>query len=113
MSGLDPIVHDDEVVGYSFRCPGCESFERKHLIPRHTIWVKQVRGSGPHATWDFNGDLEKPTFSPSIGCHRNWWNPETERYDDDLYCHSYLRDGVLEFLPDSTHKLAGQKVPLH
>jgi hypothetical protein len=27
-------------------------------------------------------------------------------------CHSYVRDGKIEFLNDSTHKLAGQTVPL-
>lgn len=27
-------------------------------------------------------------------------------------CHSFLRDGVWEFLPDSAHDLAGQRVPV-
>lgn len=33
----------------------------------------------------------------------------------DITCHSFLRNGVWQFLPDSTHQLAGQNfdmVPL-
>lgn len=28
-----------------------------------------------------------------------------------VHCHSYLRDGVWEYLSDSTHTMAGQKAP--
>jgi hypothetical protein len=45
--------------------------------------------------------LEAPTFSPSI----------LVRTHDGRICHSYLRDGVWEFLTDSTHHLAGTSVP--
>lgn len=31
---------------------------------------------------------------------------------DDARCHSFLREGVWEFLSDSTHELAGQSVPM-
>jgi hypothetical protein len=51
-------------------------------------------------SWDWNGDLERPTLSPSI---------LTQGY---TVCHSFLRDGVFEFLTDSTHSLAGQSVPI-
>lgn len=51
--------------------------------------------------WVWNGSLEKPTLEPSI----------LTRYDDKI-CHSFLRDGVFQFLGDCTHELAGQMVPI-
>lgn len=69
-------------------CPGCG-----HL---HVIHVGKPNSSG--AKWGWNGDPEKPTFTPSIHIHGR--------------CHYFLRDGMLEFLPDSSHKLAGKTVAL-
>jgi len=85
----------DSVLGwvyYSFECPGCGF---SHLI----------KTSGPHPVWDFNGDLEKPTFNPSL---RVTYDTPTVH----TVCHSYVRDGNIQFLGDSTHSLAGQTVPL-
>ena len=56
--------------------------------------------------WDFNGNFDKPTFTPSI---------KVEGYNDDskpFVCHSFVTDGNIQFLPDSTHALAGKTVPL-
>ena len=52
--------------------------------------------------WEFNGNFESPTFVPSL----------MMRHGDSAVCHLFLRNGVLEFLSDCTHELAGQKVPL-
>jgi hypothetical protein len=62
-----------------------------------------VSGDAPpnKPQWDFNGNLESPTLSPSI----------LTRYND-LVCHSFMRDGKMEFLSDCTHELAGQTVPI-
>jgi len=47
--------------------------------------------------------MNKPTFSPSINCNPN----------DDLHrCHSFVRDGMIQFLSDSWHKLKGQTVEI-
>ena len=51
--------------------------------------------------WGFNGDLERPTFTPSV-----LW---TTGHD---ICHSFVRDGRIQFLPDCTHALASQTVEL-
>jgi hypothetical protein len=77
---------------YSFKCPGCGSM---HVIPT----------TGPIA-WSFNGDLEKPTFQPSLLMNRDLGNPTVPR------CHSFITDGAIRFLPDCTHSLAGQTVPM-
>lgn len=79
-----------------FWCPGCES--------PHGVWLRGHEHLNPHrASWDWNGDLVKPTFSPSILVHASERQPR---------CHSFVRDGMIEYLTDSSHKLAGQTVPL-
>lgn len=81
-----------------FWCPGCELMQGGgsglHLLP--------VTPGSDRATWTFDGNLDAPTLNPSILTHGA----------NDGRCHSYLRGGVLEFLDDCTHELAGQKVPL-
>ncbi|MDQ9986139.1 DUF6527 family protein, partial [Acinetobacter baumannii] len=42
---------------YMFKCPGC-----KYLHPFHVKEGTHHNGS----TWDFNGDIDKPTFTPSL-----------------------------------------------
>jgi hypothetical protein len=61
--------------------------------------------NGAHWTW--NGDSDKPTFSPSLVITAS--APSEGIHE---VCHSFLRDGVWEFLNDCTHELAGQKIPL-
>ena len=30
----------------------------------------------------------------------------------DIVCHSFITLGIISFLPDCTHKLQGQKIPM-
>lgn len=70
---------------YWMWCPGCKG----------TVRIDD--------TWDFDGNLEAPTFSPSL----------LTRWDGvERVCHSFIRNGHWEFLADSTHELAGQTVPM-
>lgn len=70
-----------------FYCPGCEQGHRFD-----------------DKTWTFNGDLENPTLSPSyLTGHNNY----TERR-----CHSYVKNGKIQFLGDCFHELKGQTVDL-
>jgi hypothetical protein len=77
--------------------------------------------------WSFNGDQQRPTFSPSLllrtghyasahtdncWCTYNAENPGEPAPFSCNVCHSFIRDGHIEFLGDSTHKLAGQRVVL-
>jgi hypothetical protein len=85
----------------AFDCPGCGEY---HSVPV----------SGPKA-WGFNGSDERPTFTPSIlvrGTRCDWVDgkPVNPR---PAVCHSFVRDGRIEFLSDCTHSLAGQTVALH
>ena len=79
-----------------FRCRGCGN-------------AHQVVVDVPDGGWSWNGNLERPSFSPSVLVH------EIRRDDGSLYaprCHSFVTDGRIEYLPDSTHSLAGQTVDL-
>lgn len=57
--------------------------------------------------WKFNGDVERPTFEPSMLVHAN---PRSG--PPSVRCHSFLRDGVWEYLGDCQHEMAGQRVPV-
>lgn len=87
-----------------FWCPGCDE-------------AHQV---GP--SWAFNGDGDKPTFSPSIlvtGPSR-FLNDEEHAIVmaggkvelPQMRCHSFITDGRIQFLGDCTHELAGKTVDL-
>lgn len=86
----------DEVIGYLFWCPGCEE--------THSYLIKQYR-SPPNPTWNFNGDINAPSFEPSLLYRYT-------RAGRDHVCHLYLTLGQLRYLPDCTHALAGKVVPL-
>ena len=71
-----------------------------HYIPTDppADWVSRGK-------WEFNGDMDKPTFSPSI--LSKWPGPGSVKI-----CHSFVRDGKIQFLADCTHDLKGQTVDL-
>ena len=98
-------IHHGALV--SIYCPACKA--------EHSPRVEE-----PHA-WQFNGDLERPTFKPSLLVtyrHPKGYsneNPAPMGYDGEYVeerCHSYITDGRIQFLGDCTHALAGQTVDL-
>lgn len=89
----------------SFFCPGCKT--------RHTVSI----GTPGGPQWSWNGDVDNPTLSPSVLV--TWYKPSDndEEFDDATKdvkqtCHSFVRNGHIEFLTDCTHSLAGQTVQL-
>ena len=111
---LAPINHHGGgLYGYEFVCPGCEAFVKAKNLPPEIEDVRLmathvIPTTGPHA-WGFNGNLERPTFTPSILVH------EVKHEDGTLYsprCHSFVTDGRIQFLGDCGHSLAGQTVEL-
>jgi hypothetical protein len=68
---------------YTFECPGCKI---KHNLT--------------DAVHRFNGDVGKPTFTPSV------------LFETPQRCHSFVTLGRIRFLDDSTHELKGQSVDL-
>lgn len=71
-------------------CPACK---REHPITRD---------------WQFNGDLDRPTFSPSLLVHEIMTGP----YVLHPRCHSFIDGGRIRFLSDCGHDKAGQTMDL-
>ena len=65
---------------YTFYCPGCK---HSHMF---------------NEQWNFSGDINAPTFSPSL--------------DDTGRCHLYVKNGKIEYLSDCTHEYAGKTVEM-
>ena len=78
---------------YAIWCPGCNSF--------HALTTRAKNENG--AQWRFNGNLESPTFTPSLDVDKNY--PKS-------HCHSSITDGKIQFLEDCFHSLKGQRVEL-
>ncbi len=98
-SKLLPIEDNGVIVAYLFDCPGCGDCHAPYIRPH-----KAPNG----ASWDWNGSLDKPTFSPSILTRVELRQTPTQI----KICHSFVREGMIQFLSDSTHALAGQTVEL-
>jgi hypothetical protein len=91
-------------------CPACtehfpwrvEDHPRPHDIGEHTV---PFFGAGP--AWQLDGDLERPTLSPSLLVSYDY-GEDHQRY----VCHSFVSNGRIQYLADCTHPLAGQTVDL-
>jgi Family of unknown function (DUF6527) len=68
---------------YFHWCPACEHM---HPLPDR---------------WKFNGDVNKPTFSPSFN---HSFGFDKNKKAVDRTCHYIITDGKIQFCPDSWHK---------
>jgi hypothetical protein len=104
--------------GFTYWCQGCETLHS----------VVTAREDSQHPCWGFNGNMEKPTFTPSVlvtsghympghdpakGCYCTKPPPDGEDWGFKCErCHTFITDGQVQFLSDCTHALAGQTLPL-
>jgi len=88
---------------YLFQCPACNQL---HFI---------------NSSWDFNGNYDRPTINPSILVRGT--KPTSDEEAERIMrgekikpiphvCHSFIRDGTINYLGDCTHNLAGKTVEL-
>jgi hypothetical protein len=77
------------------RCPGCSGNE-------FTVGIHAI-----DSRWTFNRNFDRPTFTPSLHVKMEFGDGSPT-----AICHSYVTDGRIQFLPDSTHALAGKTVDL-
>lgn len=92
MAKAAPIISNGKCIGHLIFCPACQC--------GHAFYNNQAMTS---AKWTFNGNLENPTFQPSMLIYK------TDKHER---CHSYVTDGKIKFLNDSTHVMAGKTVEL-
>lgn len=55
--------------------------------------------------WTWNGSIEAPTLRPSV-------LTQYDGADGSWRCHSWINDGVVQFLSDCSHDMADTRVPL-
>ncbi len=77
---------------FMFVCPGCGYL--------HGVWTTRSPEE-THPVWKFNGDIDNPTVSPSLLVRGQY------------LCHSFIKDGKIQFLKDCDHSLAGKTVELY
>lgn len=107
LRGVLRTIGDDEI---GFWCPGCDEI--------HVVGA---------ARWQFNGDYDRPSLSPSVLVTSGHYSPDwrgpfcwctyaREHPGEATFrcfrCHSFVKGGRIEFLSDSTHALAGKTVVL-
>lgn len=94
------IIHEIADKHYAFWCEGCDESHQ---------FTDQ---------WEFNHDFDKPTLNPS---YLTWNDPNPNvdpkndpdgKYRNGFRCHSFIRDGMIQYLDDCTHALAGQTVAM-
>jgi len=90
----------------------CDVKEATHVmlnmpgpIPTRIIPVMIGGTRAGTGNWTWNGSVDSPTLKPSIltrGGH----------VDKPVVCHTFVNDGMAQFLGDCSHELAGQTIPL-
>jgi hypothetical protein len=82
-------------VEWAFWCPGCKT--------NHSYCVQRKNPKDVGPVWQWNGSVDKPTFSPSLLV----WGSRP-----DMRCHLFVRDGMIQYCGDSVHALKGQTIPM-
>lgn len=104
-NGNKPEVPDEDYgEAYWFWCAGCTTHHRFTTKYAKGEVACNEREGRKSPLWTFSGTLELPTFSPSLVY------PDSD--GKGTRCHLLLKAGIIEYLSDSTHQLAGQKVPV-
>lgn len=117
MGQLSRVLRNVAGGGLGFFCPGCRKM--------HVVFTGE--GKGPR--WGWNGNAERPTFTPSVlvtgldfteageAAFEAWHDagcptPAPQFESRDVRCHTFVTDGRIQFLSDCTHELAGQTVDM-
>ena len=95
-----------------FWCPGCNML--------HAVTIQKAEGR-QEPVWKMSGSGDSLTFSPSIKVtyrHPKGYSDENPApmdyegpYVDDI-CHSFVKEGRIQFLNDCSHSLKNQTVNL-
>lgn len=93
--GLKLRAGEDGVI--MFRCPACDMYHH----------IKTGTGQGPR--WTFDGNVEAPTFMPSVKV--SWGDPNNPGHNIRM-CHFFVKAGQVKYLTDCSHEFAGQTVDL-
>lgn len=100
MPKLHSVSHQpgDGQADYVFWCPACQC--------GHGVWTTGKNGV-TGAVWNFNGNMEKPTFTPSLRIEG-----PMKSGGPVVICHTNVTDGMIQYHSDCTHAFAGKRVPM-
>ena len=91
---------------HSFWCPACNDIHQIVIAP---------------GGWWWNGSYDKPTYKESISVRGTAKLTAAEHVDimrgkpvepRKTHCHSFVKDGRIQYLDDCTHDMAGSTVDL-
>lgn len=127
MPKATPYEEDGKTTGYMVFCPACKCGHLFNIAPG-------TNGAGGRKPcWTFDGNVDSPTFSPSMLVQSVDLPPRDPATGDfkrgpdgktlldthgrilgtkDTVCHSFVRGGKIQFLGDCTHALKNQTVDL-
>ena len=86
-----------------FWCGGCETHHR---------YVTKLGEGETGPCWTFDGNEASPTFSPSLLVNGRGRPEDLFPHTTAHRCHLFLRAGMVQYLSDCTHHLAGQTIPV-
>lgn len=94
----------DMGIGCWFWCVPCDMY--------HCFNIKSYKGASPQRpVWQFNGNMDSPTFTPSLLCRTEYgggvYGPSKKHV-----CHLFVTNGQIQYLSDCTHAYAGRTVPV-
>lgn len=91
------VIHGVKQGDYIFECRGCKC--------HHEVTTERKNDRG--AQWQFNGNMNQPTFHPSIEVWHKGFDG-TKQTD----CHAIVSNGFIQYLPDCAHELKDQIIEL-
>jgi hypothetical protein len=100
-------------------CPGCNDKHYLNINPNKHLDIPE----GRRPCWTFNRDMNNPTFSPSLLVRtRIYVNPDYKKQisEEDwdhfertsVICHSFIKEGTIQYLSDCTHSLKNTTIEL-
>lgn len=97
------------VAGAAVVCPPAEAeyIDLRMPCPLKTrrLPINQCPRQPGVSYWDWNKDVDSPTIRPSI-------LTRADKPKGQFVCHSWVTDGKVQFLSDSTHANAGKTLDL-
>jgi|GEM_PF-475315 hypothetical protein len=96
------------VIGYEIKCIACGNNHIFYTLPGY------YKSEGRSINWNFDGNLEMPTFTPSL--NQTTGSLAMSNYKDGdippTRCHSIVTNGKIQYCGDCTHSYKGQTIDL-
>lgn len=92
--------------GFTHWCPGCNHSHE------YVTYRSDGKHDAEHSVWGFDGNLEKPTFTPSMRIFIPAHAFDGKQFPEKTTCHYFVTAGEIRYCGDCQHALNGKTVPL-